>query len=308
VFTQQGAARAGGVGAAAIGGGLEIWCAPVDGSSEARLLVQTPGSAWGACVSPDNKVIAFVSDESGRAEVYVQPYPGPGPRRVVSTEGGSAPLFAKHGGELYYRTSAGTVASVGGAGGMMPGPTGGAGQGAVGGVSGAGALPAGTEQIVAVRVTMEPFAVSRPRVLFQGNAVPASQAARNYDLLLWGGGEAALQMALQHFVILRSQESAAKVTSLGVTLNWFTELRRRIPVPQAPTLSSLRPGSSHFAVGGMSGSSAAPTRTQGGWGGGTYATQGQHPPQPHPQQGATQAPNAPPPPQRNWSHDSKTIG
>jgi hypothetical protein len=258
----------------------------VDQSSPARLLVQTQASAWGACVSPDNKTIAFVSDETGRPEVYVQAYPGPGARRMVSTEGGSAPLFAKHGGELYYRTTATPGASAATAAAQ---------------VGAGGPPPSGNEQIVAVRVTMEPFSVSRARVLFHGNAVPASQSARNYDLLQFGGGEAALQMAMQHFVILRSQEGAVKVTSLAVTLNWFTELRRRVPVPQTPSPSSLRPGSSHYVTGGMTGGGS--NATQGGWGGGTYHTQ-----QPGQQPGQAGQTTQGTPPQRNWTHDSKTIG
>jgi len=41
-------------------------------------------------LSRDGRWLAYASDVSGRSEVYVQPYPGPGPRAVISTAGGSA--------------------------------------------------------------------------------------------------------------------------------------------------------------------------------------------------------------------------
>ena len=53
--------------------------------------------------SPDGQYIAYVSDESGRNEVYVQPYPGPGGRWVISTEGGHDPVWSQDGSELFYR-------------------------------------------------------------------------------------------------------------------------------------------------------------------------------------------------------------
>ena len=53
--------------------------------------------------SPDGRWLAYVSDESGRDEVYMQPFPGPGGKRQISTEGGREPLWAKNGRELFYR-------------------------------------------------------------------------------------------------------------------------------------------------------------------------------------------------------------
>jgi Tol biopolymer transport system component/predicted Ser/Thr protein kinase len=52
--------------------------------------------------SPDGRWLAYVSDESGRNEVYVQPYPGPGGKWQISTEGGTEPIWARN-GELFYR-------------------------------------------------------------------------------------------------------------------------------------------------------------------------------------------------------------
>ncbi|MBI4473483.1 MAG: protein kinase [Acidobacteria bacterium] len=54
-------------------------------------------------LSPDNKWLAYVSDEGGKNDVYVQPYPGPGPKSLVSTDGGTDPVWSKDGRELFYR-------------------------------------------------------------------------------------------------------------------------------------------------------------------------------------------------------------
>ena len=53
--------------------------------------------------SPDGRFIAYVSDASGQDEIYVQPYPGPGNRTVVSTDGGYGPVWRRDGKELFYR-------------------------------------------------------------------------------------------------------------------------------------------------------------------------------------------------------------
>ena len=53
--------------------------------------------------SPDGRWLAYVSDESGRPEVYVQPFPGPGGKRQISIDGGTEPMWNPNGGELFYR-------------------------------------------------------------------------------------------------------------------------------------------------------------------------------------------------------------
>jgi Tol biopolymer transport system component len=53
--------------------------------------------------SPDGRHIAYFSTESGRIEVYVQPYPGPAGKVTVSRGGGMFPVWSTDGGELFYR-------------------------------------------------------------------------------------------------------------------------------------------------------------------------------------------------------------
>jgi len=53
--------------------------------------------------SPDGRWIAYSSDESKRYEVYVRPFPGPGMKCLVSSEGGQEPVWARNGKQLFYR-------------------------------------------------------------------------------------------------------------------------------------------------------------------------------------------------------------
>jgi serine/threonine protein kinase/Tol biopolymer transport system component len=53
--------------------------------------------------SPDGRYIAYTSDESGRREVYVQPFPGPGEKVAISTNGGTYPVWSRDGSELFFR-------------------------------------------------------------------------------------------------------------------------------------------------------------------------------------------------------------
>jgi len=63
-------------------------------------------------LSPDNKWLAFVSDESGRPEVYIRPFGHAGEKIRVSIDGGSEPRWHPKGRELFYVSSDGMLMSV----------------------------------------------------------------------------------------------------------------------------------------------------------------------------------------------------
>ncbi len=82
-------------------GERDIW---VVSSGEAPVpFLLTPFDERSPRFSPDGAWLAYASDESGRDEVYVQPFPGPGPKWIVSTDGGIEPVWSRNGRELFYR-------------------------------------------------------------------------------------------------------------------------------------------------------------------------------------------------------------
>jgi serine/threonine-protein kinase len=75
------------------------------GGGAYRTVVGSEANESQAEVSPDGRWLAYASNASGRFEIYVQPYPGPGPRTQVSVEGGSNPAWAPSGRELFFVSS-----------------------------------------------------------------------------------------------------------------------------------------------------------------------------------------------------------
>ena len=67
-----------------------------------RAVVETTANEMAPEFSPDGRWLAYVSNQSGRNEVYVQPYPGPGERHLISTNGGNQPAWSPNGRELFY--------------------------------------------------------------------------------------------------------------------------------------------------------------------------------------------------------------
>jgi Tol biopolymer transport system component/predicted Ser/Thr protein kinase len=80
----------------------DIWAIPVDGSGEPFPVLQSEFSESRSSLSPDGKWFAYQSFESGQWEIYVRPFPGPGGRWQVSTEGGEDPHWSYDGREIFY--------------------------------------------------------------------------------------------------------------------------------------------------------------------------------------------------------------
>ncbi len=81
-----------------------IWVLPIKGDRKPHLFIESRFALWFPQLSPDGHWMAYVTNESGSAEVYVQPYPGPGEKTRVSTSGGTSPIWAGNGRELLYRS------------------------------------------------------------------------------------------------------------------------------------------------------------------------------------------------------------
>jgi Tol biopolymer transport system component len=83
----------------------DLWILPLTGDRKPFPFLQTQFNEGQGRFSPDGRWIAYASDESGRSEVYVAPFPGPGGKWQVSTAGGVWPRWDRGGKELYYRAS-----------------------------------------------------------------------------------------------------------------------------------------------------------------------------------------------------------
>jgi Tol biopolymer transport system component/tRNA A-37 threonylcarbamoyl transferase component Bud32 len=181
------------------GTGYDIWVlrvsdpstgsgqAPSAGSGQVRkgqVFLQTKFNEAAPQFSPDGHWIAYVSDESGRKEIYVQPYPGPGGKWQISTEGGAEPLWNRNGRELFYRNGS---------------------------------------KLMAVEITTKPsFSPGTPKMLFEGQyqTLPTISTP-NYDVSPDG----------QRFLMLKpTEQEQSATTQINVVLNWFEELKQKVPV------------------------------------------------------------------------------
>jgi serine/threonine-protein kinase len=89
----------------------DIYILPMEGDEASgwkpgkpQVFLNSPFAEAAAAFSPDGRWLAYVSTESGGAEVYVRPFPGPGGKWQVSTDGGTFPTWSRNRKELFYRT------------------------------------------------------------------------------------------------------------------------------------------------------------------------------------------------------------
>jgi serine/threonine-protein kinase len=88
----------------------DVLMVPADGSGEVHKLVSGPLSQSSGVVSPDGRWVAYVSDETGVREVCARPLGSSGSRVQISSGGGTKPLWAPDGHEIYYISGATMVA------------------------------------------------------------------------------------------------------------------------------------------------------------------------------------------------------
>jgi Tol biopolymer transport system component len=124
------------------GGQSDIWLLPLGGNP--RAIIATQFIERLPMISPDGRWLAYVSNESGRKEVYVQPYPAFDKRWLISNDGGNEPTWAGDGKELFYRNG---------------------------------------HRMMAVSIQVEPeFRAGKPRVLFEAEYDLHRFDDRNYDI------------------------------------------------------------------------------------------------------------------------------
>ncbi len=92
--------------------GWDLWTMPAGGGEPSPWVV-TPGfTETQASISPDGRWAAFRSNQSGKSEIYVQPFPHPGRQWQVSTSGGIDPHWSPKGNEIFYVAADGELARV----------------------------------------------------------------------------------------------------------------------------------------------------------------------------------------------------
>jgi Tol biopolymer transport system component len=89
--------------------GSDLWTLPLSGDRKPQPVFMTTANESQARLSPDVRWVAYVSDESGREEVYVRPFPSPEGRWQISSGGGTRPQWRGDGRELYFVSADGQL-------------------------------------------------------------------------------------------------------------------------------------------------------------------------------------------------------
>jgi serine/threonine protein kinase/Tol biopolymer transport system component len=82
--------------------GNDVWLLPLSDNQEPRPFLQTRFNETEGMFSPDGRWVAYQSDESGRDEIAVVPFPGPGGKWQISTAGGQQPRWGPDGREIFF--------------------------------------------------------------------------------------------------------------------------------------------------------------------------------------------------------------
>jgi Tol biopolymer transport system component len=158
----------------------DIWVLGM-GDHKPQPFLRTPFDEAVPQFSPDGRWLAYVSNETGRNEIYVQSYPGPGGKWQISTEGGTEPAWNRNGRELFYRSG---------------------------------------DKMMAVEIASQPgFSAGKPRMLFEGQYASAPFPTTNYDV----------SPDAQRFLMIKPSEQEAATTQINIVLNWFEELKQKVP-------------------------------------------------------------------------------
>jgi serine/threonine-protein kinase len=163
--------------------GSDVWVLPLNGDPKPQPFLRTVADETTPMISPDGRWLAYASNESGRYEVYVQPFRGGGAKWQISNDGGHDPVWAKSSDELFYRS--------------------------------------GDKMMAAEYQTSPTLKFGKPEVLFEKKVFEFTVAgvpAGSYDVCLDG----------QRFLMVLNAVRQP-VRQVNVVVNWFEDVRRRLP-------------------------------------------------------------------------------
>ena len=160
------------------------------GDRKTRAVIHSAANEMTPEFSPDGRWLAYVSNESGRHEVYVQPYPGPGERHLISTRGGEQPAWNANGRELFY-------------------------------VQGGVYAPGGPTTLMSVRIATTPtFQAGTPEPLFENP----------YLRIGWGRSYDVAPDGRRYLLTYRKEPPPPLPPAQMVLVqHWFEELKRLVP-------------------------------------------------------------------------------
>jgi serine/threonine-protein kinase len=167
--------------------GSHIMVESLEGDHESRPFADIKAAAGSPKFSPDGHWLAYCSNESKKPQVYVQAFPGPGPKIQVSSDGGTDPVWKRTGGELYFRNG---------------------------------------DKMMAVAVSTTPtFTAGHPQTLWEGHyshgmstsCGPPGATSSNYDVTADG----------QRFLMIKDEAPDTAVSKqIVVVLGWADEVNR----------------------------------------------------------------------------------
>ena len=172
----------------------DAWVLPLDAKATPRRIARTQFGEGSMKFSPDGRWVAYASDESGKPEVYVQAFPGPGPKIQISNAGGNDPVWRRSGGELFYRNE---------------------------------------DKMMVVSVTTgSQFKASAPKQLWAGDYSQGTASScgmpgvssSNYDVSADG----------QRFLMVRDDDASVYATKVVVVLNWVEHVKARERAARLP--------------------------------------------------------------------------
>ncbi|MEO5799794.1 MAG: hypothetical protein ABIS00_10190, partial [Gemmatimonadales bacterium] len=85
--------------------GAGIWVLALDGDHTPHRLFPLPAAGHNGQLSPDGRWVAYQAIVASRQEIFVAPFAGSGERRLVSTDGGTEPLWSRDGRELFFQSA-----------------------------------------------------------------------------------------------------------------------------------------------------------------------------------------------------------
>jgi len=171
--------------------GYDITVMPMEGDRKFKPLLNKSYHEAYPQISADGRWMAYTSNESGQNQVYVRPFPEvEGGRWQISMSGGDSPLWSPDGRELFYRSGDAVMAAA-----VKTGPA---------------------------------FSYETSRVLLHGNYVSSVFMASYFDFATWDISPDGMR-----FLMLKNASSPSESEGplrINIVLNWFEELKQRVPV------------------------------------------------------------------------------